>query len=306
MSDGSIPLAALRVFEAVARHLSFTKAAAELHVTPAAVSQQIRGLEERYGTALFHRTTRALTLSAAGSAALPSVREGLAAFSEAHRRLNADRESGLLTVSTFPTLAEKWLIPRLERFRSAYPEIDLRIHATDDFAAFARDGIDIAIRYGTGHYPGLTVIPFLEDIAVPVCSPAVAEDLKEPADLVRHTLLHAEWRMDREEANWRLWLKAAHVRDVDPSRGMRFSTEAMVAQAAIDGLGVGLIPSTLIAGDLAAGRLVRPFGDGLTMPTVFGHFIVYPPASETVPKVAAFRDWALSEDARSRRDAALA
>ncbi len=296
MSDHLPPIAALRGFEAAARHLSFSRAAAELHVTPAAISQQIRGLEELYGTALFIRTTRSLTLTPAGAAILPPLRDGFSAFREVHRRLNAERESGLLTVSVYPTLAEKWLIPRLEGFRSAYPDIDLRFDATDRFTDFQRDGVDIAIRYGTGDYPGLTVIPFLEENAVPVCSPTLAARLKSLEDLRGETLLHAEWRMEREAAaNWRLWLKAAHLTGIDPSRGLRFSSEAMLVQAAIDGLGVALTQSTLVQGDIAAGRLALPFGEDHSMATEFGHFIVYPKTSETIPKLVAFRDWALAE-----------
>ncbi|MAO90773.1 MAG: transcriptional regulator [Rhodospirillaceae bacterium] len=299
MSDILPPIASLRGFEAAARHLNFSRAAAELFVTPAAISQQIRGLEDYYGTPLFIRTTRSLTLTSAGAAILPSVREGFAAFREVHRRLMAERESGLLTVSVYPTMAEKWLIPRLERFVKAHPDIDLRFDATDTFTDFHRDGVDIAIRYGTGHYPDLTVIPFLDENAVPVCSPALARHLTTPADLVGQTLLHAEWRMEREAAaNWRLWLKAAHIKTIDPNRGLRFSSEAMLVQAAIDGLGVALTQSTLVEGDIAAGRLVLPFGNDLNMPTEFGHFIVYPKSSETVPKVIAFRDWALAEAVR--------
>jgi LysR family glycine cleavage system transcriptional activator len=292
---GPLPnLSALRAFEAAARLLSFTKAAAELNVTPAAISQRIRQLEERYGAPLFARTTRSLSLTPTGGAIRPLVRDGFAAFEEVHARLSAERDGGTLTVSLYPTFAEKWLIPRLESFRSAYPDIDLRIHATDDFVDFRRDGVDIAIRYGTGEYPGLVVIPLMEEPAVPVCAPEIARTLRAPEDLANHTLLHAEWRMDREAgANWRAWLKAARVTEVDPTRGLRFNTEAMTVQAAIDGLGVALTPRPLVARDIREGRLARPFGDRLDVPTEFRDYIVYPPAAESVPKVAAFRDWAL-------------
>lgn len=300
MISTSLNVAALRAFEAASRHLSFTRAAAELNVTPAAISQRIRALEEQYGVPLFVRTTRALALTPAGLAILPTLREGFVALEDVHRRLLRESESGMLTVSLYPTFAEKWLIPRLESFRSAYPEIDLRIHATDKFVDFHRDSIDIAIRYGTGHYPGLTVIPLMEETAFPVCAPSVAEGLKTPGDLASVTLLHAEWRMDRDAAaNWRVWLKAAHLSEIDPGRGLRFNNEAMTVQAAIDGLGVALSPSTLVSGDIASGRLVRPFDDALDMPTEFRDFLVYPPAAEAIPKVIAFRDWALDVAGRA-------
>lgn len=299
MNDRLPPLAAIRMFDSVARNLSFSRAAKELNVTPAAVSQQIRLLEDHYGVILFFRSTRHLELTPEGAAVLPSVREGFAAFREVHNRLSASREEGMLTVSVYPTLAEKWLIPRLERFRVAHPDIDLRIHATDEFADFVRGGIDIAIRYGTGNYPGLAIIPFLEEKVFPVCSPSLARQLNRPEDLHGQTLLHAEWRMEREAgANWRLWLKAAHLEDIDPARGLRFNMEAMLVQAAIDGLGVALASSALVGGDLDAGRLVRPFGDSHEIAPEFAHYIVYPKASEAIPKVVAFRDWALDEGGR--------
>lgn len=299
MTDRLPPLTAIRMFESVARNLSFSRAAQELNVTPAAVSQQIRLLEDHYGVQLFIRSTRRLELTPDAAAILPAVRSGFSSFRDVHTRLSASREAGMLTVSVYPTLAEKWLIPRLERFRKAHPDIDLRIHASDDFADFARGGIDIAIRYGTGIYPELTVIPFLEEKVFPVCNPALATQLKRPEDLRGQTLLHAEWRMEREAgANWRLWLKAAHLDDIDPVRGMRFNMEAMLVQAAIDGLGVALAPSTLVGGDLESGRLVRPFGESHEIAPEFAHYIVYPKASESIPKVTAFRDWALDEGGR--------
>lgn len=296
MSDHLPPLPALRAFEAAARLASFSAAAAELNVTPAAISQQIRGLEERYQVDLFIRSTRTISLTATGASVLPRVREGLAVLREVEAQLTAHRDQSFLTVSVYPTMAEKWLIPRLERFRDLHPDTDLLIHATDDLADFTRDGVDIAIRYGAGRYPGYRVIPFLQESGFPVCSPGMAERLSNPEDLRGETLLHAEWRMERNAgANWRIWLKAAHLGDINPKRGLRFTNEAMMLQAAIDGLGVALASSTLADGDLKAGRLVRPFGDSHQIDTEFGHYLVYPAESEHHPKVVAFRDWALAE-----------
>jgi len=291
-----IPIPAFRTFETAARHLSFTRAAAELNITPAAVSQQIRGLEEFYGVSLFQRTTRSLALTDAAKAILPSVREGFATFREAHDRLLAETASDVLTVSIYMTLAEKWLIPRLESFRTAYPDIDIRIQATDEMVDFRRDRVDVAIRYGTGEYPGVTVIPLITELAFPVCSPKLANAIRSPDDLRGQTLLHGEWRMERDVgANWRLWLRASGLTDIDASRGMRFNMENLLVQAAIDGLGVALMPESLVAGDIATGRLVRPFGDRHEIAPEFSAYIVYPPEGEKNPNVVAFRDWALAE-----------
>lgn len=294
------PLNSLRSFEAAARHLSFSRAAQELSVTPAAVSQQIRALEAHYGLSLFRRTTRTLVLTEEGQAALIPVQDGFDRLMEADRRLRAQAERGILTVSVYPSFAEKWLLPRLERFRARHPGYDLRIHASDDFADFQRDAVDIAIRYGNGRYQGVAVLPLLEETVFPVCAPGLlagAHPLREPADLAHHTLLHAEWRMQRVSgANWRIWLKAAHLPEIDPERGLRFNLDAMTVQAAIDGLGVALAPSTLVEEDLKTGRLVMPFADGVRVAADFRHFLVYPDPPS--PKAVAFRDWALEEVAR--------
>ena len=305
MSDTLPPLPAFRVFEAAARHLSFTKAAQELNVTPAAVSQQIRALETHYGLSLFVRNTRGMTLTSVGAAVLPSLQDGLSAFQTAHRRLQAERTGGILTVSVYPSLAEKWLIPRLERFRTAHPDIDLRIDASFTQADFDRDGVDIAIRYGTGRYPDRVAIPFLEEISFPVASPSVASSLTSPEDLKDTTLLHLERESHRVTgADWPLWLKAARMEELDATRGMRFNTEAVLLRAAIDGLGVALGRTTVVRDDLVAGNLVAPFGEDLNIQSAYGHFLVYPKRAERLPKVAAFRDWALQEDAKDRESAA--
>lgn len=297
MSDPLPPLSAFRVFDAAARHLSFTRAAHELNVTPAAVSQQIRALEAHYGLSLFHRTTRGMTLTAVGMAVLPSVQDGLGSFQVAHRRLQAERKGGLLTVSVYPSLAEKWLIPRLERFRAAHPDIDLRIDASFEMADFERDGVDIAIRYGGGQYPDRVAIPFLEEVTFPVASPTIAARLSRPDDLRNETLIHNERDSIRTTgADWPLWLKAARVDDIDPTSGIHFNTEAMLLRAALDGLGVALGRAPIVRGDLDAGRLVAPFGENPRVPSAYGHFLVYPKRAERLPKVIAFRDWALSED----------
>ncbi len=296
------PLNGLRAFEAAARHLSFTKAAEELHVTPAAVSQQIKTLEAYVGTPLFRRLTRALRLTEAGQAALPALREGFDKLAEADRILRGHQDDRVLTVSVAPSFGAKWLVPRLEGFRRVYPDYDVRIDATDRRADFDEDNVDIALRYGRGHYPGLTVESLLAETAIPVCSPALLHGehpLRAPRDLRHHTLLHVQWQTESDAApSWRMWLRAAGAEDVlDADRGPRFSLESMAVQSAIDGHGVALASGALVADDLAAGRLVRPFPETDDEATAFRYYVVYPEAYLRRPKVAAFRDWVMKEAA---------
>ena len=295
------PLNSLKAFEAAARHLSFTKAAQELHVTPAAVSQQIRQLEAFYGLALFRRSTRSLSLTDAAQRALPAIHDAFESIALAHQRLAAHKDSNLLTVSASPSVGERWLLPRLERFRAKYPDIDIRIDATDLLVDFKRDPVDIAIRYGRGKYDGLESDALMEDVVYPVCSPALLtgdRPLKTPADLAHHTLLHPEWRQERDAApSWQMWLRAAGVKGVDATRGMRFSMDGMLARAAADGLGVALALRSMVQHELDAGTLVRPF-TGTAFEEVaaqFRPYLVYPKANLALPRVAAFRAWALSE-----------
>lgn len=291
------PLNSLRAFDAAARHLSFTKAADELHVTPAAVSQQIKVLEDYYGVRLFRRLTRALMLTDAAQAALPSLREGFDKLAEAAEKLKAHEAGGILTISVPPSFGAKWLVPRLDRFRTAHPEFDLRIDANDELVGF--DDVDVALRYGRGDYENLHVERLMSEVAFPVCSPALLDGpdpLRGPNDLSHHTLLHVQWKMESDAApNWRMWLRAAGVEGVDPERGPRFSIEGMVVQAAIEGHGVALASGSLVADDLKAGRLVRPFAPTVCEATAFSYYIVYPLANATNPKVMAFRQWIVDE-----------
>ncbi len=296
------PLNALRAFEAAARHLSFTKAAEELHVTPAAISHQVKALEDTVGAPLFRRLTRALLLTDAGQAALPGLSEGFDRLAEAAAHLSARDSEGLLTISVAPTFGAKWLVPRLERFRAAHPEIDVRIDANDRVIDMAREGVDIGLRFGSGRYPGYRVDPLFAAERVrsfPVCSPKLLEGppgLGTPDDLRHHTLLHLDWSQAGEAApDWRMWLLAAGVRDLDPTRGPRFSQTIMALQAAIAGQGVALAEEIIVADDLANGRLVRPFALSLSDPLHFAYYVASPQATAERPKVAAFRDWVLAE-----------
>lgn len=293
------PLNALRAFEAAARHLSFSRAAEELHVTPAAVSQQIRQLEDHCGQKLFRRLTRALALTDAGAAALPALREGFDRLEEGAERLRRVEAGGRLTVSVAPSFAAKWLVPRLESFRRRHPEYEIRIDATDDLARFEDDGVDVALRYGLGNYPGLHSECLMSEVAFPVCSPALRNGeppLREPVDLRQHTLLHVNWKMEGATApNWRMWLRAAGIDDVEAERGPQFNADAMAIQAAIDGQGVALAGAVIVAADLKAGRLVRPFAEGTGAAPEFSYYFVCPKTWAARPKIVAFRDWLADE-----------
>jgi LysR family glycine cleavage system transcriptional activator len=284
------PLSSLRAFEAAARHLSFTRAAAELHVTQAAVSHQVKALEDWLGLKLFRRQNRNVFLTEAGQAYLPAVREAFDGLADATRRLRQRDGEGKLTVTVTLSFAAKWLMPRLGRFRRLHPDIEFRIDATDRNVDLAREEVDVGLRYGSGSWPGLAARRLLNEELFPVCSPALAAALKRPEDLAKHTLLHDDMRQD-----WRMWLLAAGVRGVDPTRGPVFSSSAMCVQAAIDGEGVALGRSALVAADLAAGRLVRPFA--VNLPTEFAYYVVYTPQAGELPRVKAFVEWLAAEAA---------
>ncbi len=285
------PLNALRAFEAAARHLSISKAADELNVTPAAVSHQVKALEDVLGVQLFLRLNRAMMLTDAGQLFLPGLRDGFDRLAEATERLGASDTSGALTVSTEHSFAAKWLVPRLGTFREAHPDIDVRLTPSLHLVDFAREDVDVAVRYGRGDWPGLRAERLLTLTVFPVCSPKLLEGpppLRTPDDLRHHTLLHE----DISGADWRPWLLAAGAEDVDPTRGPRFDP-SLVLQAAVQGQGVALSYSALAAADLAAGRLVKPFD--VSLPTDCAYYVVCPEAWAERPKIAAFRDWLLEE-----------
>ncbi len=296
------PLNALRAFEAAARHLSFSKAAEELNVTPAAVSHQVKSLEEFFGIALFRRLPRQVLLTEEGMAALPLMSEGFDRLADAADQLVGCNETGLLTVTSSPTFAAKWLVPRLPRFGDRYPDINVRLDTTLGVLDYARDGIDVAIRLGPGDYPGMRVDRVFHEVVVPVCSPALRDGpkpLRTPEDLAHHTLLHVDWGALRETSpDWRMWLMCAGVEGVDPTRGPAFTVEDLAISAAIDGNGVALASTHAVANDLKAGRLVKPFE--LALPTDFCFWVVAPEKTADRPKVAAFRDWLLAEAAASQ------
>lgn len=284
-------LNALRAFEAAARHLSFKEAARELFVTPGAVSQQIKRLEAELGVTLFHRMTRSIVLTEAGQAYYPVLRQAFQKIVEATDDLAPGRHTQVLSVSLFPSVAVKWLVPRLGRFSRCYPDIEVRISTSPHLVDFGRENVDVAIRSGVGRYPGLHTELLTRDELVVVCSPRLlegAEPLRHPNDLTRFTLLHDDLRHD-----WPTWLEAAGATRVDADRGPSFSDGGLVLQAAVDGQGVAVSLRLIAADDIAAGRLVQPFA--ATLQTGRATYIVCPKATADVPKIAAFRSWLLTE-----------
>lgn len=300
------PLNGLRAFEAAGRHLSFSKAAEELFVTPAAISHQIKGLEEHLGLQLFRREARRLLLTDAAQRALPGVRDAFDRLSEAVDELCHQSSEATLTVSAVPSLAAKWLVPRLDRFRQLQPDIDVRLDATGDLVDFQRDSdIDVAVRYGTGEYPGLEAVKLAEGSVVPVCSPRLLEGqtpLRRPEDLCYHTLIHTRWGGGETDPDWAEWLRTAGIRDLDHRRGPRFNHTQYALQAALEGQGVALTAEVVVADDLAAGRLVKPFDTPDRSLSNFAYWIVAPAAKMKLQRVQAFRDWLLDEMRRTREE----
>jgi len=288
-------LNAMRVFEAAARHLSFSRAADELHVTKAAVSHQVKALEEELGLPLFRRLNRALRLTDSGQTLYPAIAEALGLMSAAVARLKRQDQTGVLTVTTLDSVAAIWLVPRLGRFRRAHPEIDVRIATSDDSIDFARINVDLAIRYGAGDWPGLHVERLMTEELFPVCAPSLlgaGPPLKTPSDLKHHTLIH-----DHPRDGWRMWLLAAGVTDIDPDRGPGYHHSNLVLQAVEQGDGVAVARSVLAADALAAGRLVKPFA--MSLPSDYAYYLVCPPDHLNRPKVKAFRGWLFAESSES-------
>lgn len=281
------PLAALRAFEAAGRRLSFRGAADELGVTATAISHQIRLLEQTLGLRLFHRETRRVRLTAAGAVLLPVLRDGFDAFAEAVDRIRGRHSTGVLTLSAPTAFVAKWLVPRLADFRAAHPGCDLRLHASDSLVDFARDGVDVAVRYGPGPYPDLDVHRLVVDRVAPACSPRLG--VRSVSDLPSCPLLHFEWaHLTDETPTWRTWLRRAGIANVDGGAGIRFSDEGHVIQAAIAGQGMALLSVVLAADDLASGALVQPFGPVLD---AYPYWIVHPRHPTRAGDVGRLVDW---------------
>jgi LysR family glycine cleavage system transcriptional activator len=297
MSRKIPPLNPLRAFEVAARHLSFTRAAEELFVTAAAVSHQIKTLEESLGVTLFVRQPKSLQLTEAGKAYLPGVQQAFKQLAEATHQLHLRGNPSTLRVNVPPTFALKWLIPRMDRFMKAHPEIDLKVSTSNHSIDFSRDEFDLAVRYGRGVYAGMKSELCLSVEVFPVCSPALMKGehpLRVPDDLRFHTLLHDESTYaDSSNPTWADWLRLAGVEGIDSTRGPSFWPSHLVINAAIDGLGVALAKKAWVEMDLAEGRLVRPFD--ISLPVEFGYYVVYPEERVDNLQIMTFVEWIRSE-----------
>jgi LysR family glycine cleavage system transcriptional activator len=289
-------LNAMRAFEAAARHLSFTRAAEELHVSQGAISHHVKTLEEQLETKLFERNPGGLALTEAGAAYLPAMREAFDRMARATADLRRRRSSNILTVSVSPNFAARWLVHRLGDFAAAHTDIDLRLSATMEHIDFAMGDLDVAVRHGDGRWPGLAVTRLIREEVYPVLSLALLErggPLVKPDDLRHYTLLH-----DLSSRGWKEWLDMAGATRVRADRGPFFNMTSMALDAAVTGQGVALARRALATQDLLAGRLVRPFAQTLTSER--GYFIVCPEATADEPKIVRFREWLLAENERDR------
>lgn len=298
-----IYLNALRAFEAAARHQSFSAAAAELHVTSAAVGQQVRTLEAWLGISLFNRASSGsvrLVPTDVARAALPDIREGLERLRTGLERLKEGSMNSGLTVTVSPAFAAKWLLPRIERFQLMHPQMDVLLDTNLRPLDFIAEGMDIGVRYGTGRWPGLTAIKLMDEEMYPVCAPSyplLQAGRLSARNLAQATLIH-DLSMTGEPSypTWRSWLDAAGYPEVSAEHGLRINNSAAVLQAVIDGQGVALGRSVMLRDDLAAGRLLRPFG-AVSCPLGFAYYIVHRPEVAGLTKIQAFRDWLLAEAA---------
>jgi LysR family transcriptional regulator, glycine cleavage system transcriptional activator len=290
------PLNALKAFEAAARSESFTRAAQELNVTQGAVSHQVKALEATLGIRLFNRERQRLVMTEAGRDYLAVVRDALDRIAAGTERLVQRQSSGVLTISTSPDFAAKWLVYRLGRFAESHPEIDLRVSAAAHQVDFAREDVDVAVRHGDGKWPGLDAVRLCSEQLFPVCSPKLVAGrnrIAAASDLLKFPLLRLDdWK------TWTRWFEAAGVADA-VAHGPVLNRASMLIDAAVDGQGIALARTALAAWDIINGRLVRPIDVSLKMPNTY--WIVCPKATASVPKIATFRKWLLAESSEDAR-----
>jgi LysR family glycine cleavage system transcriptional activator len=283
------PLETFRFFEAAARHLNFTHAAKEMHVTHGAVSQRVKRLEEHLGTPLFRRRGRGMLLTDEGRRLLERVRAAISEITEGVEAIRPNNTDRILTISTVPCLAAYWLLPRLADFNERHPDMQVNIRATLSLTDFTRDGVDMAVRFGPGTWAGLISIKLRDERLVPVCSPALRGGRlpRVPSDLLKMPLLHDE------RQPWSIWFEAVGLEYRDAGEGPRYSDENLLLPAAIGGLGVALARASLVEAELASGRLVQLFSR--SVPTRYSYFIVYPPRSKSFGKIQVFQEWLLEQ-----------
>ncbi len=286
------PLNALRAFEATARHLSFTKAARELNVTQGAVSRHVAGLERSLDTKLFLRHYRAIELTAKGEAYFRALRDAFERIQNATDSLFGVSDTPTLRIKLPPTIAIRWVVPRLARLHAVDRNLDVQITTSHSPADFDREEIDVAIHSGDGPPPGVTAIRLMGETLTPVCSPAMlrgGRKLRKPEDLAHHTLLCSMHR----PKDWPAWIASAGLSGIDGNSGLKFENSSLAYQAAIDKLGIAMAQTALVADDLAAGRLVAPFR--LRVPTAGAYFLIYPARSRNLAKVRGFEKWIVEE-----------
>ena len=291
------PLNALKAFEAAARHESFTRAAEDLCVTQGAVSHQVKALEAELGVKLFNRERQRLIITEAGREYLVVLRDAFDRIAVGTERLVQRQSSGVITVSTSPDFAAKWLVNRLGRFAETHPGLDLRVSATLHHVDFAREDVDLAVRHGDGNWAGHDVVRLCTEQLFAVCSPKLLTGrnrITKPSDVLKFPLLH----LDDSNA-WSKWFEAAGLEGADHLHGPVLNRASMVIDAAIDGQGIALARTTLAATDLINRRLVRPFAEALRLSK--SYWIVCPKATAALPKITTFRDWLLAEAAQDTR-----
>ncbi|MFN3685405.1 LysR substrate-binding domain-containing protein [Salinarimonas sp.] len=287
------PLRALQVFEATARLGSVTEAAAQLGVTPSAISHQLRALEDHLGVRLFHRMNRRIVLTDAGRTYAGLLGQGFARIDRATDNLLKGGAGDVLTLHCPPSFAPAWLVPRLRRFVAAHPDIDLRIHATPEPPAFFRSDTDVEIRYGVGGWPGLETVELMPDVVLPMAAPPLAARLPEharPDDIFRLPLLHSE----RTLVSWDQWASSCGSATTAPTGGLRFDRAYLALQAAEEGLGVALETQVFSRPLLDSGRLVPLVPPDFWRPAG-AHYLVFPAIFAEIPKVKRFRDWIVEE-----------
>jgi len=289
MSRRLPPLNALRAFEAAARHLSFTLAAQELNVTQAAVSHQVKALEDHLGAKLFRRLPRALALTEEGQFLLPELSQSFDRLAAAIGRVGRREASGALNVTLLTTFALGWLVPRLTGFQTLHPEIEVRLSTSSRLVDFGREDVDCGIRNGPGPWPGLATWVLWEETFTPLCPPELAARLSTPADLTRVTLLQTI----ASPSEWQIWAQQAGHGGLDLSGGPQFDSTLIAVQASMRGAGVAVGDPRLFAGDIAAGRLVAPFPSVVPMGKYW--WFVCLDALKDRPKIRLFRDWLLAE-----------
>jgi len=293
---------ALRTFEAAGRHLNFTRAAQEVGLTPAAVSYQIKEIEDQLGITLFARTSRSIQLTPAGAVLFEAAADALDTLQRAASRARRmARGPAHLRISLGAMFATNWLLPRLARFRAANPTLELTFDISDQVRDFDADDVDIAIRFGAGHYEDTCSDRLFDTVVVPICSPKLREAgarLQTPRDLLGHTLCYVDCPVEGMAwPDWRMWMAAAGVDDFDDSRCVAFADSSHVVQAVIDGAAIGLVELPMIANDLAQGRLVRLFEIGVSIAPAYAYHLVYPARSSQDPRILAFSQWMRNETA---------